>query len=221
MRFNIRSSGLIDDFQNKIFHILGCGAIGSSAAITLARMGANNFVLYDMDKVNIENIGISQYNISDIGKKKTKALKDAILHINTEVDIQQCDHKFSKFPKQLDNSDIVILGFDSMEARKEAATEATNRSNRPFLLIDGRMGAEEYQQYVLVNPRLKDYLKYWYSDDEADDDPCNAKGTSYCSNMAGSFITNAVKKVLNEEGYSEEFFFKFHNYVFGKSAITN
>ena len=40
MRINERSSGLIEDFDNKIFHILGCGAIGSSAATQLARMGA-------------------------------------------------------------------------------------------------------------------------------------------------------------------------------------
>lgn len=221
MRFNIRSSGLIDDFNDKIFHILGCGAIGSSAAITLARMGANSFVLYDMDKVNIENIGISQFNISDIGKTKVKALSEAIRNINGGTEIQQYNGMFEEFPKPLDNNDIVILGFDSMEARKDAATQATKRLNKPFLLIDGRMGAEEYQQYVLTNPRLKDYMKYWYSDDEAESDPCNAKGTSYCSNMAGSFITNAVKKVLNGEGYSEEFFFKFPNYILGKSAITD
>ena len=36
MRINERSSGLIEDFGNKIFHILGCGAIGSAAATQLA-----------------------------------------------------------------------------------------------------------------------------------------------------------------------------------------
>ena len=33
------------------YHILGCGAIGSSTAIQLARMGAEVFYLYDFDKV--------------------------------------------------------------------------------------------------------------------------------------------------------------------------
>lgn len=220
MRFNQRSSGLIEDFQDKIFHILGCGAIGSSAAITLARMGAADFVLYDMDRVGVENIGISQFNTSDIGKKKVNALSNAIRIINMDTEISKCHGLFTEFRKDLDSNDIVILGFDSMEARKEAATQATKKPNQPGLLIDGRMGAEEYQQYTLINPKLKDYMKYWYSDDEAEGDPCNAKGTSYCSNMAGAFITNAVKKVMNGEGYSEEFFFNFPNYVLGKSPIT-
>ena len=210
---------MIDDFGDKIFHILGCGAIGSSAAITLARMGAESFVLYDMDRVGIENIGISQYNISDIGKKKVKALCNALQCINPDTEISECDGLFTKFVRQLGPDDIVILGFDSMEVRKDAATEATKRPNKPGLLIDGRMGAEEYQQYTLINPTLSDYMKYWYSDDDAESDPCNAKGTSYCSNMAGSFITNAVKKVMNGEGYSEEFFFNFPNYVLAKSPL--
>ena len=51
--FNQRSVGLIENFGNKIFHILGCGAIGSAAATQLARMGADIFVLYDLDKVEV------------------------------------------------------------------------------------------------------------------------------------------------------------------------
>ena len=35
---NTRSSGLVNNASDYKFHILGCGAIGSSAAIQLARM---------------------------------------------------------------------------------------------------------------------------------------------------------------------------------------
>ena len=83
------------------------------------------------------------------------------------------------------------------------------------------MGAEEYQQYVIMNPTLKKYLKFWYSDDDSSDEPCNAKATAYCSNMSGSFIANSVKKVMTGEGYSEEFFFNFPNLAFGKSKFKD
>ena len=46
---NQRSAGLIDSLNQHVFHILGCGAIGSSAATQLTRMGAEKFILYDMD----------------------------------------------------------------------------------------------------------------------------------------------------------------------------
>ena len=219
MKFNIRSSGLIEDFQDKIFHILGCGAIGSSAATQLARMGADNFILYDMDKVGIENIGVSQYTIKDIGRSKVQALKRQLLAINEDIKSAMVDEEFAGYLKTLDSQDIIIIGFDNMAIRKESAKIALSRPNKPSLLIDGRMGAEEYQQYVLVNPTFKGYMKYWYDDKDASSEPCNAKATSYCSNMSGSFIANAVKKVMNNEGYSEEFFFNFPNYSLGRSAI--
>jgi len=219
MRFNERSSGLIDDFSGKIFHILGCGAIGSAAATQLARMGADQFALYDMDKVGVENIGVSQYSYQDIGRNKVIALEKHIGAINAEARVVTLHQAFDKYIKQLDEDDIIILGFDSMAIRREAAELAFANRQKPFLIIDGRMGAEEYQQYVILNPTLKKYLKYWYSDENASSEPCNAKATAYCSNMSGSFIANSVKKIMTGERYNEEFFFNFPNLVFGKSPF--
>ena len=211
MRFNERSSGLINDFQDKIFHILGCGAIGSSAATQLARMGVDEFVLYDLDKVEIQNIGVSHYVIKDVGKKKVDALKRHLQEINPAVAVHTQFGLFTEFIKRLNESDVVILGFDSMEARLEAAKLALQRGNKPSLLIDGRMGSEQYRQYILKNPRLQDYVNTWYSDDSASSEPCNAKATSYCSNMSGAFIANAVKKVINNEQFNSEIIFTFPN----------
>jgi len=211
MRFNERSSGLIDNFQNKIFHILGCGAIGSSAATQLCRMGVEEFILYDLDKVEIQNVGVSHYIVKDIGKKKVDALKIHLEGINPDARIMTMHGLFTDFPKQLDEDDIVILGFDSMESRMDAAKVALGRGNKPSILIDGRMGAEQFRQYILKNPKLSDYKKTWYSDSEAEDEPCNAKATSYCSNMSGAFIANAVKKVINDEPFKRELIFTFPN----------
>ena len=209
MRINERSSGLLEDFGDKVFHILGCGAIGSSASTQLCRMGADKFVLYDLDSVEIQNIGVSHYVYKDIGKDKVGALKRHLLSINPKCDIMLEHGRFEAFVKPLGQDDIVILGFDSMDSRLEAATAAANGQNRPFALIDGRMGAEEYHQFVLKNPTLKQYKDTWYSDSQATDEPCNAKATSYCSNMSGAFIANAVKRLINEEDCPKQFIFTF------------
>ena len=204
-----RYEGLINNLNDYTYHILGCGAIGSSAATQLVRTGADKFILYDMDKVAIENVGVSQYDIIDIGKTKVEALRNHLLAINSEADIQECPWYFDFFRYQ-DNNDVVILGFDSMKSRLEAVENiCSNKQTKPYLMIDGRMGAEHYQQYVFTNVTLSNYKKTWYSDADGDPEPCNAKATSYCSNMAGSFIVNAIRKVICQHPYETFLTFNF------------
>jgi hypothetical protein len=176
-------------------------------------MGAEHFVLYDLDKVEIQNVGVSHYVLRDVGKPKVSSLKKHMKNINPNIKVAERFGRFINFDKPLNDTDIVILGFDNMESRLEASKAALNKNNKPFLLLDGRMGAEQYQQYTLSNPSLQDYVNTWYSDADASSEPCNAKATSYCSNMSGSFIANAVKKVLNNEPYSSEIIFDFTNFL--------
>ena len=210
MLINTRSSGLVNNLHEYTFHILGCGAIGSSAATQLIRCGATKFVLYDMDEVATENIGVSQYMDEHIGMKKTEALEEHMLSINCRgIEILQIPEYFDMFRYQ-DNNDIVILGFDSMKSRKEAVKEICfNKKTKPYLLIDGRMGGEHYQQYVFKDVTLAKYLRTWYSDEEGDPEPCNIKASSYCSNMAGSMIVNAIKKVVTGSPYETMLTFNF------------
>lgn len=76
MSLTERFSDIIGDkLENTTFHILGCGAIGSSAATQLARCGVIHMKLYDMDTVSLVNVGVSQYTYKDIDKPKVEALK--------------------------------------------------------------------------------------------------------------------------------------------------
>ena len=121
--------------------------------------------------------------------------------------------------------DIVILGFDSMESRLEAVMEVCDKKfpkeYRPQYIIDGRMGAEHYQQYIIGKPTLSKYKKYWYTDESGSEEPCNAKATSYCSNMSGSFIANAVRKVVMNQPYNEKFSFNFPTMLLQKSPMKS
>ena len=218
-----RSSRYIDIVSNMndySYHILGCGAIGSSAAIQLARMGAENFALYDGDIVEQPNVGVSQYNIKDIGKNKVDCLSHHIINITGNKKTIDIFH--GKFPEDNDwqpmseNNDIVILGFDSMSSRLAAITNITNHNIKPLAIIDGRMGAEHYQQYILPKPTLKQYLKTWYPDSASDPEPCTMKATSYCSNMSGSFIVNAVRKLITDQPYDRKFSFNFPTMILVK-----
>ena len=90
-----RYSDIVNNMNDYFYHILGCGAIGSSAAIQLARMGAENFALYDGDKVEQPNIGVSQYNIKDVGKNKVDCLYHHIINITEKR--QNIDKYFGIF----------------------------------------------------------------------------------------------------------------------------
>ena len=46
-----RFRDIVNNLHEYTYHILGCGAIGSSTATQLVRMGGEDFVLYDMDTV--------------------------------------------------------------------------------------------------------------------------------------------------------------------------
>ena len=122
------------------------------------------------------------------------------------------DNRFERLSMYTEK-DIVILGFDNMTSRLEAVENVLKDGPKPFLLIDGRMGSEHYQQYTFLSPTLAQYKKTWYSDDKGDPEPCNAKATSYCSNMSGSFIANTVTKAITKQKVAKEIFFNFPSLV--------
>jgi len=103
-----------------------------------------------------------------------------------------------------------------MQSRLEAMQNICKYGPKPSLVVDGRMGAEQFQQYMFSNPTLSEYKKNWYSDDNGDPEPCTAKATSYCSNMSGSFIVNSVRKFITNQPYDKELLFNFPNMMLVK-----
>ena len=215
LELSSRYSKLMNNFHEYSFHILGCGAIGSSAAMQLARSGATTFFLYDMDKVEELNIGVSQYDSRHVGIQKVKALGYILEDINPNCKIECINGEFKEYYYN-GIKDIAILAFDTMNVRMEAVKILCATKQKPMCIIDGRMGAEHYQQYIIPKPDVNKYEKIWYSDDDMSTDPCNAKATSYCSNMSGSFIANAVRKFVTGQPFNGNFSFNFPTMIMNK-----
>jgi len=215
LELSSRYSSLMNNFHEYSFHVLGCGAIGSSAAIQLARSGATKFFLYDMDKVETVNIGVSQYDSRHVGIQKVKALGYILEDINPDCEIECINGEFKEYWYN-GEKDIAILAFDTMNVRMEAVKVLCANKQKPMCIIDGRMGAEHYQQYLISKPDITKYEKIWYSDEDMSTDPCNAKATSYCSNMSGSFIANAVRKFVTGQPFNGNFSFNFPTMMMNK-----
>ena len=215
---NTRSQD-IADLKGVEFHIVGCGAIGSSVAMQLVRLGADKFYLYDFDKVEIPNIGVSQYNEQDVGLPKVGALINHMKRVNVMIRVEGIISKFKSYEGGKEG--ILILGLDSMKARRDIVEMLVKCPYKPKIVIDGRMGAEHYQQYIYNNITMSQYDKNWYSDDESDPEPCTRKATSYCSNMSGSFIANAAKNIVMKQPYFKEVTFNFSTLILDKKNLIS
>jgi hypothetical protein len=145
--------GYLTPDTNLKFNIIGCGAIGSTIAENLIRLGYTKFTLFDFDIVSPHNITNQNFISEDIGKNKTESLKNYLLQINPEADIIVKE----KYTKQ-NLSGVVILAVDNIETRKNIITTNLGNPNVKYWL-DFRMGLTEAQNYFISNQlREKEWL---------------------------------------------------------------
>ena len=131
------------DVTDKI-HIIGCGAMGSTLAELLTRVGLTNFVLYDFDKVTPHNISNQMFRHGDIGEPKVRALTEIITDINPLHKVEVRPEGWAPGTK-LDG--YVFLCVDDIELRKQIVTE--NKYNpRIKAFFDFRMRLTDAQHYA-------------------------------------------------------------------------
>jgi predicted ThiF/HesA family dinucleotide-utilizing enzyme len=103
--------------RNLKIAIIGLGAL-SFAAEYLARLGIQNFVLIDGDKIGPENINHQHYTLSDVGKNKAQALSEYLSKVNPETKVTALpifldEQNFDKiWNNYLYDADVVIDGID-------------------------------------------------------------------------------------------------------------
>ena len=138
--------------QTDDIHIIGCGAIGSTVATMLTRMGFDHFHLYDFDIVEDKNICNQTFSVEDVEQPKVEAVFKNMRAINNGVTVTM--HKEGWKPDTNLNG-YVFLCVDSIELRKQIVTEnAYNMLVTAF--IDFRMGLTDAQTYLAVRENTKD-----------------------------------------------------------------
>ncbi len=81
-----------DTIRRSRILIIGCGGIGATVAIMLARSGLGHFVLVDFDVYNPSNMNRQICCFTDtIGRKKAQVLREDILRINPEATVTTFD----------------------------------------------------------------------------------------------------------------------------------
>ncbi len=175
--------------------LIGLGGIGAFTALTLAKMGCGELVVYDGDTVEEVNIPVQLHKHSDVGMPKSLAIDLTIHEFADDVHVYHHNERVAE-ETLLTPTHIIISAVDSINARKKiwAAVKRT----KPLWYLDSRMAAEYFQMYIVDMENIQ-----WYEDTLANqddsqipDDPCTSKATIYTGAMAAGHIGATVRRVI-------------------------
>lgn len=204
-----RFSGAIwySAIQSKTITLAGVGGIGSYVGFLLARLKPAGLYLYDPDIVEQANMSGQLYGSGDLGQAKVSSLHRMLqVYANYYNSVAYQE----RFTAESEATDIMICGFDNMEARKlffyawEDRLMAKPEEERgKMLFIDGRLAAEEFQVFAIQGNdirAIREYRSKWlFSDAVADETICSYKQTTFMANMIASVMVNLfVNFVANE-----------------------
>lgn len=97
--------------------IAGCGGLGSNTSHNLIRLGFKNFILVDFDIVEETNLNRQFFFYNQLGQPKAEALKENLLRINPDANIEVLQLKVDKININtlFTGCDVVVEGFDKVE----------------------------------------------------------------------------------------------------------
>lgn len=198
-----------NEIQRTNIILAGLGGIGSWTALQLARMVPSRMVLYDDDVVEAVNMAGQLYGYNDVGKNKVNAVSELITSYTSMQNVYAVPEKFTS---ECEAGDIMICGFDNMDARKTFFNSwethvmcIPEEERRKCLFIDGRLSMDELQVLCMSGEDSYNIMRYrnefLFSSREAEHTVCSMKQTTYLASMIGSFIvnlfTNWVANLLN------------------------
>jgi len=118
--------------------IAGCGGLGSNIAVSLVRAGIGSLKIADFDRVELSNLNRQYYFLEDVGKMKTEALNNLLLHINPEIEINAVNEELT--PENVvtifSDVDVMVEAFDLAD-RKWWLIDSWSRSHKDIPLVCG------------------------------------------------------------------------------------
>ena len=118
-----RLKGVFDTqvLSPKTVSVVGVGSGGSIGAMELAKAGVRNFILVDFDRLKAHNISRHACGLADVGRFKTRAVRDAILQRNPNATVACHEADITENGELLDHivasSDLVFVATDNELSR--------------------------------------------------------------------------------------------------------
>jgi molybdopterin-synthase adenylyltransferase len=118
-----RNQGLLETsvLENSKVGITGLGSGGSSVAIELAKAGVGKFVLIDFDRLELANVSRHVCGTGDLGRYKTKAVRDLLYGKNPYVQVETAELNINDNLEEtkalLKDCDLIIAATDNNRSR--------------------------------------------------------------------------------------------------------
>lgn len=177
-----------EKLKNVKVGVIGVGAVGSTIADILARIGTGTIYLFDNDKVEIHNIAGQRFKEEDIGKPKVKVIENELKKINSEIDIYAENMKIvkeSQLPKDLD---YIFSGVDNFTARK-VLVDYQKRVNKKVVILDGGLSTPTTgtnQMYIHGGKKITDFYPNFNKEIESE------QKTRCTGELIPSLVTTSV-----------------------------
>jgi len=144
--------------STKTVGIAGCGGLGSTCAVALARVGVGRLIIADFDVVLESNLNRQYFFRDQIRQKKTAALKENIRRIDPAVLVEALDLKLTpgNIPAIFSSCDVVVEAFD-LAGEKEMLIETMLRTYPWKPLVVG-LGMAGWGKSELIHLRKSDNL---------------------------------------------------------------
>ena len=138
--------GVFDALRRSSAGIAGCGGLGSNIAIMMARSGIGKLVLADFDCVELSNLNRQCFALSDVGKHKAEALREAIHSIDTDITIKTHDIVLDRGNIQeiFSECDIIFEALDNPESKSMILeTVLSDMPGKPIICGNGMGGISD------------------------------------------------------------------------------
>lgn len=190
--------------------VIGAGAIGSAAVVTLAKMGCTDITVWDDDRLEEVNIPNQLCKSSLVGRPKVDALMELVNEL-TEIEINPIPRHYRG--QYLEG--VVIVTVDNMTTRQIVWKRVKLNLKIP-LLIDTRMGAEFARIYTIHPMNIEEvdfYEQNLYSNDEAEHLPCSGRSIIYCPTVIAGLVTLIIKQYAVNHPVPREILIDLPNFV--------
>ncbi len=182
--------------------IVGAGGLGSPVAMYLASSGVGHITVFDDDTVDLGNLQRQiAFNNKDIDQKKAQCLRNTLLALNPEIEIEAICHRANKdlLSQTTNDADILIDCSDNFDSRY-TANQVSLHNKIP--LVSG--AAIRFQgQVAAFDPHMKDAPCYQclYNEEEPNQpqETCRDRGIfAPLVGIIGSIqAAEALKIILN------------------------
>lgn len=132
-----------EELEDEI-HIIGVGAVGSTIAENLARLGVKKLYLYDFDTVTEHNITNQMFTNKHVGMSKLDALTQILTEINPEIELITVPEGWTEGTTL---SGYVYLAVDDIELRQKIVKENLYNTNIKAM-FDTRMRLTDAQHFA-------------------------------------------------------------------------